>query len=619
MRGLTAYLCRKRYYRTHIPRNSYPDGLGDWFAAQIPREEDGRLATPRPAWIASLVEQIEQEICWRNKHNIPDGKQLKVNFDGFAARYESRPVPFQDITGIDEGMVPVDKFKSIEWSYVIDLNNRAFTINGLMHFRLDNMPPGSLNKYFWRIPFRDSLTDAHIPTFAHPPSTSIEYIATVSRWPPPAFDVSEIQKEYKKLAPSIISIGEWGAPTWSNLTTAQQLSKNLVQATLRDNAEKLSNPDVLSMRSSFGLCLWQLMCAAAPHLCCLPDSDLDVAAWSGGRYASVIPLVSLEGRARRSSCVTPHYSELDGNTKIDHKFYWFRGCLVVFCPTLNDVMYVEHETVLMINNIRKYGRTSGTGIIFSGRHMLAVAVDSDTVRCSEPLLFHDAKMNIQDGFLLATHLLGPHMTTNKTPWARVSSSKRLVAREASARKLPEELLREIVFNLDYESYQNLAWVSRLSRGIHDRYPRLGKHILLDYAGNGNYRVRDAITSTVETLYFQRCTPFNPSIMGFPGSFVYINHGPHNLEPTLDPNTGIICGAETNYKVKLRRERHEEVYYNGPGYYWSKLHLQVVHGIWHFASSENAESNSPEETEYDETRDRRPGKNVWNKSRWCKLF
>ncbi|KAG8765465.1 hypothetical protein FRC12_007485 [Ceratobasidium sp. 428] len=610
MRGLTAYLYKKRYYRTHIPRNSYPDDLGDWFAAQIPREEDGRLT-----WVTSLVEQIEQEICWRNEHDIPDGKQLKISFDGFAARYKGRPVPFQDIMGIDEGMVPVDKFKTIEWSYVIDLDNRAFTINGLMHFRLDNMPPGSLNKYFCRTASRGSPVYIHIPTFAHPPSTPAEYIATVSRWPPPAFDVSKVQKEYKKLAPSITSIEEWGAPTWNNLTTAQQLSENLVQATLRDSAEKLSNSDVVSMRPSFGLCLWQLMCAAAPHLCCLPDSDST--AWGQGRYAPVISLANLEGKAHRLSCVTPHYSELDGKRDIYHKFYWFRGCLVVFCPALDDAVYVEHETVLMVNNIRKYGRTSGTGIAFSGRHLLAVAVDGDMVRCSESLLFHDAKMNIQDGFLLATHLLSLHMTADKTPWARGSSSKHLTT-STSPRKLPDELLREIVFKLDYKSYQNLARVSRVFRGMHDKHPRLEDQILLDYVGNGNYRVLQTTTGTVKTLYFQRSTPFNQFLMGLPGSFQYINHGPHNLDPTRYPNTGTIRGAETNHQVMLRREANEEVYYNG--YHWSKLHLQVVHGVWRFVSPEKAKSNFPEETEYDETRDRNPGKKVWNnKSRWCKLF
>ncbi|KAG8765463.1 hypothetical protein FRC12_007483 [Ceratobasidium sp. 428] len=181
-RGLQAYLYKKRYYRKYISCNSHPDKFGDSFAAQIPREEHNRLV-----WITSLIEQIEREVRWRSELNILDEEQLETDSDDddpCVALYEGRPVLFQDITGIDEGMISVDGFNEIiEWSYVVDLDNRAFTINGRMHFRLDNMPPGSLNKYFWRAPDPHYPGSSCIPTFAHPPSTPIEYIATVSRCP----------------------------------------------------------------------------------------------------------------------------------------------------------------------------------------------------------------------------------------------------------------------------------------------------------------------------------------------------------------------------------------------------------------------------------------------------
>ncbi|KAG8723120.1 hypothetical protein FRC09_004632 [Ceratobasidium sp. 395] len=401
-------------------------------------------------WITSLIEQIEREVRWRSELNILDEEQLETDSDDddlCVALYEGRPVLFQDITGIDEGMISVDGFNEIiEWSYVVDLDNRAFTINGRMHFRLDNMPPGSLNKYFWRAPDPHYPGSSCIPTFAHPPSTPIEYIATVSRWPPPDFDISQAHEDYNQLAPLLLSIEEWGAPTWTNLTTSQRLSESLVQVILRDNAEKLSNPDVVETRPDFGVCLWQLISAAAPsYLRCPPVPDPSVNDSAGKPL--VLCISELEATSGRLSCVTPHYDKLDGGN-LDHMFHWFRGCLVMFCPRIDDVEYVEYETVLMVNNIRNYGRSTGIGIIFSGRHILAVAVDDNIVRCSQPLFFHDAKKNIMDSFLLATHLLSPHLTTNKLPWMQTSLERAVIGGLNS--KLPYELAREIAFYLDHD-------------------------------------------------------------------------------------------------------------------------------------------------------------------------
>ncbi|KAG8723515.1 hypothetical protein FRC09_003006 [Ceratobasidium sp. 395] len=452
-RGVKAYLYKKRYYRTYIPCSSHPDIFGDKFASQIPREETQRLA-----WISSLIERIEQEVCWRNEHGILDEESIDLEYkysdddDGFTTLHEGRTVIFQDIHGMDYGMVPDEDYDT-EWSYAIDLDNQAFTINGLMHFRLDNMPPGSINRYFWRIPSPIYPGSNCIPTFAHPPSTPVEHIATVSRWPHPDFDVARTHEEYKTLAPRLVSLEEWGAPTWTNLTTAQQLSKNLVRIILRDSAERLSNPDVVKKRRSFCICLWQLLSAAAPsHLCCLqaPDSSEPIS------DSPVRPIEEFESYSGYSTCMTPHYftGELRKNKNYDHKPHWFRGCLIIFCPRLDDTEYVEHETIFMVNTLRRFGRSTGIGILFSGRHILAVSVDGNTVRHSRPLPLYDVKMNFQDGFLLATHLLSLHTTTNKTPWTHTPAAKCLTINRP--RRLPDELVREIAFYLDHDDYQSLS-------------------------------------------------------------------------------------------------------------------------------------------------------------------
>ncbi|KAG8796036.1 hypothetical protein FRC12_005826 [Ceratobasidium sp. 428] len=104
-RGVKAYLYKKRYYRTYIPGSSHPDIFGDKFASQIPREETQRLA-----WISSLIERIEQEVRWRNKHGVPDKESIDLEYkysdddDGFTTLHEGRIVIFQDIQGMDCGM-----------------------------------------------------------------------------------------------------------------------------------------------------------------------------------------------------------------------------------------------------------------------------------------------------------------------------------------------------------------------------------------------------------------------------------------------------------------------------------------------------------------------------------
>ncbi|KAG8765464.1 hypothetical protein FRC12_007484 [Ceratobasidium sp. 428] len=279
----------------------------------------------------------------------------------------------------------------------------------------------------------------------------------------------------------------------------------------------------------------------------------------------------------------------------------------MFCPRIDDVEYVEHETVLMVNNIRNYGGSTGIGIIFSGRHILAVAVDDNIVRCSQPLFFHDAKMNIMDGFLLATHLLSPHLTTNKLPWMQTSLERTVIGGLNS--KLPYELAREIAFYLDHDSYQNLTQVSRLFRGTHAKYPRVGNLVLLDYAGNGNCSTLQTTTRAVRTLYLQRREPFLNHYKCLSSSFQHISYGPHNLYPTRYAGIGIIRGAETVYKATLRHGvRHH-------GHRWSRIHSQVVHGIWDFVSITAARSNFPGEIEYDEMRDFRPGRGAWHDYHW----
>ncbi|KDN43825.1 hypothetical protein RSAG8_05818, partial [Rhizoctonia solani AG-8 WAC10335] len=99
----------------------------------------------------------------------------------------------------------------IDWTYVIDLDNLAFTINGIVHLRLnDNMPPQLVGYNY----HEDG--DLLIPR---------EYLcAKVNLWPAPNFDTEEYQQKYEALQPIIVPATEWGAPAWDELSMSQRVS-----------------------------------------------------------------------------------------------------------------------------------------------------------------------------------------------------------------------------------------------------------------------------------------------------------------------------------------------------------------------------------------------------------
>ncbi|KAG8705145.1 hypothetical protein FRC08_001818 [Ceratobasidium sp. 394] len=426
------------------------------------------------------------ETAWRLEQDIDDDDELEASFStdepeemNFTVFHEGRELFFREIIdGTEWKLVPGRDEE--EWTYVIDLDSRAFTINALMHFRLDNMPPGTLCSRFWRIYTPGSGgKQTSIPTFAHPPGTPIEYIGTVARWPPPNFDVSRAHEEYTQLAPIVLPTDDSGVPTWTCLTVGQRLSADLVQTVLLDHAEKLSNPD-MNKRYSFGVCCWQLLSAAAPCHLKLPATTENDPRQESYTHSQL-------KRNPFQSCLTPHYESFFGSfggESVDHQYHWFRGCLVVFCPRLDNAQYVEYEAVRIVENLRKYGRSTGVGIAFSGRHILAVAVDGDAVRCSHPLFFHDAKMQCQTGFLLATHLLSPLLAADKTRCLRKPPPN--LASAAAQTDLPKEIIQQIVFQFDHDTFQGIHAVSRLFRELYVLHPRIGDHFLLSYVADGNY-------------------------------------------------------------------------------------------------------------------------------------
>ncbi|QRV88386.1 CHD5 domain protein [Ceratobasidium sp. AG-Ba] len=545
--GFRGYLHKRRYYTTYHHWDAYPEGLGDWFAAKIPRDED-----EREAWIQCVIQEIELELLWRHDNNISDDEdvldvesvKVEYAYDEYELLRNGQPVSFQGILKHTEQQL-LPRMAQELWTYVIDLDSRAFTINGVLHFRLDNMPPGELNSHFWWTYDEDGKASRQI--LVHPPHTPIEYIATVARWPLPKTDPSLEHDKYVLLNPALISIHEWGAPSWTTLSIPQQLCADLVQTILLDHAQTLSNPDLTGeeyMRYIFGVCCWQLLSATAPCLLELPDE--------GPEDPAFCHSISRLSRNNHYNCITPYYKpdlEYSYNPYYSHLDHWylrFRGCLVVFVPRLDVPECVEYEVVHMVEQLRSYGRTHGTGIIFAGRHILAVSVDGDLVRRSPTLLFHDAKMQCQEGFLLVTHLLSPPC------FAHRSSNPPSTEEASISPNLPKEIIQNILFNLDHETWHSIQFVSKRLREIYLQYPRVGEHILLNYVGDGKYNVFDTVSGYTSVMHLQRVDIYGrhndlSNSFQLAATTLFTSHGP------LIQTSSVIGSRLQSHETKLNEK------------------------------------------------------------------
>ncbi|KAG8704279.1 hypothetical protein FRC11_010055, partial [Ceratobasidium sp. 423] len=147
----------------------------------------------------------------------------------------------------------------IGWTYVIDFDNLVFTVNGAIHFPFDNMPPlgSSDNEPGW-VEYLESYERIEIPA---------KYLTTVDLWPTPSFDVTQAQQQYNELRPTIVSLPEWGTPTWDSLSVSQHLGTSIVKTLVDDYSDELALAQYSSVWHKIGLFCWRVTNAAAPsHL-----------------------------------------------------------------------------------------------------------------------------------------------------------------------------------------------------------------------------------------------------------------------------------------------------------------------------------------------------------------
>ncbi|CUA73510.1 Transmembrane protein 181 [Homo sapiens] [Rhizoctonia solani] len=440
-RGYMAYRYKGKYYRQYIPHSAHPTWLGGDILSWIPRNP-----VALEEWITSV------------------SSDLKERYDDVLA---------------DASWTLGDLW--IEWTYVIDFDNRVVTVNGALHFELENMPPLRAKRPNFGL--IDYLETNECPLLPEVPNKYL-ISRSLNFWPNFTFNAEKAQQEYSTLQPTVVIPSEWHRPTWDTLSVSQHLSANLIKTLVYDYSDELALCYYPSIWPKLGVFCWNVANAAATsHLLCPPA---DAAPQSDMTYILDIDHPTKDKIPGKNS--TGHfYLEYK---KTMGRFCWFRGCLVTFCTRLDDPAYMTHKVVQMVRHLRRNNRTKGVGIIMSGWHVVAVTVDESDVRHSPVLDLHDGK-DLKDGALLLMHLLSPTFTRSKVPWL---ASLPLQTYEAPA-VLPDEVLRHIAYFADFDTYLHLPLVSRYFRSICLAYPRIGNHTLLSYEGTHNSEPMFRVQST----------------------------------------------------------------------------------------------------------------------------
>ncbi|KEP52487.1 F-box protein [Rhizoctonia solani 123E] len=438
-RGFFAYRYNKKYYRQFLSHSAYPSDYGQQFASMVPRDPSAFKD-----WVHARIKMLESA-------KTGEEEVIISNEDPDTLGYELCADPDWTFPGGD-----------IEWTYVIDLDNLIFTVNGMTHLKLDNMPPSEpgLEDYF--------ENEVPIPR---------QYIGTaLGLWPAPGFDVQERQQAYKALNPIITSVTEWGTLTWDKMSFPQRFSIELTHFLIQKTSHKVALAYAPEVREKTGRFCWDILCTVTPATPLLYDS----------KHGPQNMLTHTRGDRPYGMCYNTGVEDIKSlRYRGSNEYCWIRGCLVTFCVRLGDPAYVAHEVEQMVGKIQHDGHAECIGIILSSQQeMIAVAVDDGLkptrkVRHTPVLDIRpnpDKSGEASDGLLLLVQLLSPPLTSSQPLWRAPQSPQSPVVWSWS--RLPLETVQHIVHYADTKTYLSLCLVSKSVRSVCLAYPRVGEYTIL---------------------------------------------------------------------------------------------------------------------------------------------
>ncbi|KAF8761187.1 Cytosol aminopeptidase family, catalytic domain [Rhizoctonia solani] len=270
--GIWAYRYNGHFFRNRLPKCASIYDAGQMLADKIPRDE-----TERERWIQQTIMLIENELLWRAEHGIPTSEQVFATPCGTDAGSHLWKIPI-DISldhlvddRTEVAFMDIIPDYKLDWmyptryrtrlTYVIDLEDRAFTINGILHFPFLNMPQSIAECVTMHSQIRRNAY------FNMNLRGAISYSMSIRRWPRSFCTPSEgLLDLYDLLSPTVMGLEQWRTRSWEELNASESLSVHLAATILRDQATQIQNPDFFhnNDRRMFAYYQWQLITAAAP-------------------------------------------------------------------------------------------------------------------------------------------------------------------------------------------------------------------------------------------------------------------------------------------------------------------------------------------------------------------
>ncbi|CAE6394474.1 unnamed protein product [Rhizoctonia solani] len=485
----------------------------------------------------------------------------------------------------------------IKWTYIIDFDNRVFTVNGVLHFRFDNMPPvRASGSELALVDYLEGPNHEHSPDL---PQIPADCLTSIDLWPRLYHDAPEAQSQYEALQAIVVPQSEWTSLSWDTLSVSQHLSAILIKTLVYDYSDELALCHYSCIWPKIGMFCWRASnAAAASNLLCPP---IDAPTQGNKMYVFDI---DHPDKDKMQALHSGDHRYLEYETAM-RRFYWFHGCLITFCPRVDEPVYMAYKVVQLANYVQSHDQGNGVGIIMSGWHIVAVTVDGSEVRHSPVLDLHDGK-ELKDGILLLMHLLSPTFTNTKVPWLAPAP----IPPRNTRSSLPDDVMRRIIHFTDYDTYICLPLVSHYFRSIYLNYPRVGHHILVGYKGVSSnsqpiFRVRTTDSTELRLAILKRTEASMPESgkalplwkystklchirpklrMGLAGMFQYRQAGTNRLPAPIQGN------GEALAKAVLRPVSFSELV---DGMNIRNTHIQMVDGIWEMEKLSEQLGTEPE--------------------------
>ncbi|TDL29936.1 hypothetical protein BD410DRAFT_47006 [Rickenella mellea] len=428
-RGLFAYRHRKKYYIKYNHWDSYPSGLGADLVDQIPTDKKSFKA-----WLESKRDFFDEEEERLRDEDFGDDRERGI--DGFGGYYE---VPSDS---------PPKNDLFIEWTYTIDLDDNAFTIDMEISFPLDNIPRGQHGCHWISCIGHDASGDRCLRI-----TTPHEFAAIPSRLAPEPSpqDLAMYGKIESNL--KLLPQSEWLSQP---LSLSQEFALDAAAEVVKLHyfwfyLSQTFQPN----RAKFHMLALGLLSIAADGLTFTPRKKYN----SEDKREGLVHFASWA----KETCNRPR-----------NEFMWLRGVLVYLTSHLDVEDNRKASVGSVVSAIQELKLDYCVAVLFSINHIVVVKVvdgvvyESEVIELLAALPDPNWKERLITGLKPLIHVFRLPQFTDIAE----------MEPDASVSQFPTEILLQVLESTDNETYDQFSKLSKTWRGICKKYLRLGPYTII---------------------------------------------------------------------------------------------------------------------------------------------